>query len=73
MRGAAVGIIRASKSAVFPVGSFATGTVGWTEWAVVQAKSLKRVDVPRDGKVTDALGVLGMLFREITLQSSCSP
>ncbi|KAL8731720.1 MAG: hypothetical protein Q9181_004201 [Wetmoreana brouardii] len=60
MRGAAIGIIKASRSDAFPVGSYATGTVGWTELAVVNEKALQRVDVPKNGKVTDALGVLGI-------------
>ncbi|KAL8705962.1 MAG: hypothetical protein Q9201_000956 [Fulgogasparrea decipioides] len=59
MRGAAIGLIQASKSDAFPVGSYTTGTVGWTELAVVNEKALQRIDVPKNGKVTDALGVLG--------------
>ena len=59
MRGAAIGVIKASKSDAFPVGSYATGTVGWTELAVVKVKQLEKVDIPKNGKVTDALGVLG--------------
>lgn len=59
MRGAAIGIIKASKSDTFPVGSYATGTVGWTEFAVVNEKDLQKTDIPKNGKVTDALGVLG--------------
>ena len=59
MRGVAIGIVKASKSDSFPVGSYATGPVGWTELAVVHAKDLQRVDVPKNGTVTDALGVLG--------------
>ena len=59
MRGAAIGVIKASKSDAFPVGSYATGTVGWTELAVVKGKHLEKVDIPKNGRVTDALGVLG--------------
>ena len=59
MRGAAIGVIKASKSDAFPVGSYASGTVGWTELAVVKTKDLQKVDVPSNGKTTDALGVLG--------------
>ncbi|KAL8689743.1 MAG: hypothetical protein Q9218_004658 [Villophora microphyllina] len=60
MRGAAIGIIKSSKSSAFPVGSYATGTVGWTEYAVVNEKDLQKTEVPQNGKVTDALGVLGL-------------
>ncbi|KAF2665739.1 NADP-dependent leukotriene B4 12-hydroxydehydrogenase [Microthyrium microscopicum] len=60
MRGGAVGIVRASKSAKFPVGTYATGTVGWTELAVVKEKELEKTEIVKNGKVTDALGVLGM-------------
>ena len=59
MRGAAIGVIKASKSDDFPIGSIATGSVGWTELAVVKSKQLERVDVPKNGRITDALGVLG--------------
>ena len=59
MRGAAIGVIKASKSDDFPVGSYATGTAGWTELAVMKSKELQRVDVPKNGRITDTLGVLG--------------
>ena len=62
MRGAAVGVIKASKSRAFPVGTYATAMVGWTELAVVQDKDLEKMDIPKNGKVTDALGVLGTDF-----------
>ncbi|KAL8627864.1 hypothetical protein Q9189_006429 [Teloschistes chrysophthalmus] len=61
MRGVAIGIIKASKSISFPVGSYANGRVGWTEYAVANEKDLEKTDVPSNGKVTDALGVLGAL------------
>lgn len=59
MRGAAIGVVKASKSDAFPVGSYATGTVGWTELAIVNSKHLEKVDIPENGRVTDALGVHG--------------
>ena len=59
MRGMAVGVVKASKSAAFPVGSYASASVGWTELAIVHEKSLQRTEVPKNGKVTDVLGVLG--------------
>ncbi|KAL8972705.1 MAG: hypothetical protein Q9197_002665 [Variospora fuerteventurae] len=60
MRGFAVGIVKASKSDAFPVGSYATGAVGWTEFAIMNSKQLERVDIPHNGKITDALSVLGI-------------
>lgn len=59
MRGAAIGFVKASKSANFPVGTYCTGTVGWRELAIIDTKDLQKVEVPANGKVTDALGVLG--------------
>ena len=59
MRGGAIGVIKASKSDDFPVGSIATGTPGWTELAVVRSKELESVEVPKNGRITDALGVFG--------------
>jgi NADPH-dependent curcumin reductase CurA len=60
MRGAAIGTIKASKSPAYPVGTYAMGQPGWTELAIVKDKTLERIDVPRNGKLTDALGVLGL-------------
>ncbi|KAL8787701.1 MAG: hypothetical protein Q9195_007657 [Heterodermia aff. obscurata] len=60
MRGAAIGIVKASRSDDFPIGSYATGTAGWTELAVMKSKELQRVDFPKNGRITDTLGVLGM-------------
>lgn len=63
MRGAAIGFIKASKSESLPVGSYATGYVGWTELAVMNSKDLQKVEIPSNGRVTDALGVLGQFSR----------
>ncbi|KAF9735685.1 hypothetical protein PMIN06_006784 [Paraphaeosphaeria minitans] len=60
MRGAAIGIVLASKSEKFPVGTYASGTVGWTEYAVVKDKLLQALDLPEGAVPTDALSVLGM-------------
>lgn len=59
MRGSAIGQITASKSKSFPVGSYALGNVGWTELAIAKEKHLEKMEIPRNGKVTDTLGVLG--------------
>lgn len=59
MRGWAVGQIKASRSPLFADGSYATGLVGWVEHAIVRAEELERFDATKNGRLTDALGVLG--------------
>lgn len=70
MRGAAVGVVIASKSRTFPVGCYVGAEVGWTEYAIVKEKNLERLDLPQNSKITDALGVLGKLY---TLQVFINP
>ncbi|KAF2682408.1 NADP-dependent leukotriene B4 12-hydroxydehydrogenase [Lentithecium fluviatile CBS 122367] len=60
MRGVGIGIVKASKSSAFHVGTFASGMCGWAEYAVVPEKALQALDLPRGTVPTDALGVLGM-------------
>ncbi|TID24507.1 NAD(P)-binding protein [Venturia nashicola] len=60
MRGQSVGIIRASKSAIYPVGSYALGMSGWSEYSILNPKLLENITLPKGGRPTDALGVLGM-------------
>jgi len=69
MRGITVGVVKASKSQKFPVGSHAIGSVGWTEIAVVKDTQLERADIPSNGKLTDFLGVLGEEFSLLILKS----
>jgi NADPH-dependent curcumin reductase CurA len=60
MRGVTLGEVVESKATKFPVGTYAsTMGVGWSELGIVKEKDLERVEVPRGGKLTDALGVLG--------------
>jgi NADPH-dependent curcumin reductase CurA len=59
MRGITIGVIKASRSKKFPVGSLATGMTGWTELAIMPEKECQRVVLPKGGRLTDALGVLG--------------
>ena len=59
MRGMAIGLVKASKSTAFPIGSYATGSVGWTELAFMNEKDIQKAHVPKNGKITDVLGVLG--------------
>lgn len=60
MRGAVIGRIVASKSSSFTPGQYVSCTPGWTELAILPSKSVTLIEVPENGKVTDALGVLGM-------------
>ena len=62
MRGAAIGRVVASKSAEFKIGEYCTASPGWTEYAILKEDDVKKLDVPSNGKLTDALGVLGTLF-----------
>lgn len=59
MRGQIIGKVQASKAKGYPVGTYAMATAGWTELAVVREADLTKVQIPRNGKVTDAMGVLG--------------
>lgn len=60
MRGAVLGKVIASKSSKLQVGSYVTCISGWTELAVVNAKDATLLEVPPNGKPTDAMGILGM-------------
>jgi NADPH-dependent curcumin reductase CurA len=60
MRGYGIGLIVSSKSPSFPVGTYASGMCGWSEYAVLPAKDLEALDLPQGAVPTDALGVLGM-------------
>lgn len=60
MRGEFIGRVIASKASSHPIGSYCTAMAGWTEVAIMPAKEVKLLDVPSNGRVTDALGVLGM-------------
>lgn len=59
MRGMVIGRVVASTSSKFDKGAYVTTVSGWTELAIVNAKDATKLDVPKNGKVTDALGVLG--------------
>ncbi|EDU50818.1 NADP-dependent oxidoreductase [Pyrenophora tritici-repentis] len=60
MRGSGIGLIIASKSKKFPVGTYASGMCGWSEYAVLHEKHVESLDLPQGAVPTDALGVLGM-------------
>jgi NADPH-dependent curcumin reductase CurA len=59
MRGATIGRVVASKSSKLQTGDLAYGLTGWAEYAVMPEKDVQKVEVPSNGRVTDALGVLG--------------
>lgn len=60
MRGVTIGKVIASKSSKFNAGDYASGITGWKEVAIMASKDLTPIDLPPNGKLTDALGVLGM-------------
>ena len=62
MRGAVIGRVTASKSARLPVGATVYASTGWREEATISEsdQSVQVLDVPEGGRLTDALGVLGM-------------
>lgn len=69
MRGFAIGTITASKQPELPVGTFASGIVGWSEMKVCRMGKgmgeVQKVDIPKGARLTDGLAVLGEL--------NCSP
>ena len=69
MRGQTIGIIKASKSPEYPVGSVAVGTTGWSELAVAKAKHLQKANIPRGGQLTDALSVLGNPSSNVSIKA----
>ncbi|KAF2726869.1 NADP-dependent leukotriene B4 12-hydroxydehydrogenase [Polyplosphaeria fusca] len=60
MRGYGIGVVKASKSSKFPIGSYASGNCGWAEYAVIKEKQLESFNLPQGAQVTDVLSVLGM-------------
>ncbi|KAK5050102.1 hypothetical protein LTR84_004222 [Exophiala bonariae] len=60
MRGSALGTVKASKDSNWPVGTHASGLVGWTELAVVKGKNLEKIKLPKGGRLTDSMAVLGI-------------
>ncbi|KAI1813663.1 NAD(P)-binding protein [Poronia punctata] len=58
MRGGAVARVLASKSDKVKEGDLVTGSVGWTEVAIL--KAFEKVEVPKGGRMTDFISVLGL-------------
>lgn len=63
MRGAVIARVVASKSSKYEVGSLLYALCGWREQAVVEDEDgdVQKLEVPKGGRLTDALGVFGML------------
>lgn len=59
MRGFALCKVLISKSSKFSVGDYVTCMPGWKEVAIMNAKEVTLLEVPENGRPTDALGVLG--------------
>jgi len=59
MRGLALCKVLFSKSSKFSPGNYVTCTPGWRELAIVDAKDVTPLEVTDNGRLTDALGVLG--------------
>ena len=59
MRGIVIGKVVASKASSFSAGQYVTCLAGWRELAIIDAKDVTPLEVPENGKVTDALGALG--------------
>jgi NADPH-dependent curcumin reductase CurA len=59
MRGAVIGKVLASKAPTLSVGSYVTANPGWTELSILPSKEVTPIDIPANGTITDALGVLG--------------
>lgn len=57
--GGAVGTVVKSQSKMIQEGDIVEGYLGWQEWAVASAESVRRVD-PTVAPISTALGVLGM-------------
>lgn len=64
MRGAVIARVVASQCGKYGVGDYVYAGCGWREQAVVEEGDgeVERLEVPEGGRLTDALGVLGMLL-----------
>ncbi len=59
MTGGAVGVIVASESDTFPIGTYVVGDLGWQQFAIRNPAQLRRFD-PSLAPLSTSLGVLGM-------------
>ncbi|KZT20166.1 NAD(P)-binding protein [Neolentinus lepideus HHB14362 ss-1] len=60
MRAAGLGkVVEAGKGAGFEPGDLVAGTFGWTEYAIVKAKAVEKIVLPKGAELLDFLGPLG--------------
>ncbi|EPQ54095.1 NAD P-binding protein [Gloeophyllum trabeum ATCC 11539] len=61
MRAAGLGtVVQAGEGAAFRAGDLVRGTFGWTEYAVMKAKAVEKIELPKGAELLDFLGPLGM-------------
>jgi NADPH-dependent curcumin reductase CurA len=60
MRGGVIGKVIASKSSKLPIGKYVSATIGWAELGIADEKDLQPIELPKEARLTDALGCLGM-------------
>ncbi|CCM01550.1 uncharacterized protein FIBRA_03608 [Fibroporia radiculosa] len=60
MTGIGLGVVlQAGAGASLVPGDMVSGSLGWTEYAILAEHSLTKIDIPRGGQVLDFLGPLG--------------
>ncbi|KAI1431237.1 NAD(P)-binding protein [Xylaria sp. CBS 124048] len=59
MRGQTVSRVLASKSPKVKAGDFVSAWSGWTEYSIANDNAIELVEIPKGGKITDILNVLG--------------
>lgn len=59
MRGGVIARVIASKTPKVKEGDIVTASIGWTELSIVGENEFQKFEVPKGGKITDLLGVLG--------------
>ncbi|OCH95354.1 NAD(P)-binding protein [Obba rivulosa] len=61
MRAAGLGVVvEAGQDSGFAPGQTVSGTFGWTEYALLKAKHVKKAEVPSGAELLDLLGPLGL-------------
>ncbi|KAH9940955.1 alcohol dehydrogenase [Amylocystis lapponica] len=62
MRALAVGVVvEAGAGSAFAPGDSVSGTLGWTDYAVVDDKDVQKLHIPKGGQLLDYLGPLGLI------------
>ncbi|KAI0973753.1 NAD(P)-binding protein [Xylaria arbuscula] len=60
MRGGTISRVLASKTPKAKEGDIVSAMIGWTEVAVANEKEIEKLELPKGGRITDFLGVLGL-------------